>query len=394
MTNKISNSNKNHIHIHIGDKGKKKRRHRRKTASRGHGHGGTHVVTNHISVPVHPLFNRSQTLDTSMGDDRERERIRIQRGVFESQTPSNTSNAFGNGAPVNDYESFVGNVKRYIHEEEKRTKQSQKPPASAQPKSEPPAQPKTEQPPAPIFKFVVSASPPPPVRPASPKPHPPPPVRPASPKPHSMPVAPVGPFTSQMPPPTSAATLVHSDPVPSNHAKKKDNQRAQQALDEVQARVKQQQLEGARRAYLEEQNRARGHWVAQRYNTGVEAMDVEEQEPPRHASSEAMDVEEQEPPRHASSRPGPFSSQNPSSGSASGVVHSDPVPSNQPQPLPLIPYMEFDPERPFLPVGRRRQRDLDGPFSSNPHPTGKLYKRHDDEDIPEAREFKKSWRRR
>ena len=90
MTNKISNSNSNksNIHIHIGDKGKKKRRNRRKTASRGH--GGTYVMNNNnISVPVIPLFNRPQTLDTSLGDDRERERIRIQRGVFESQTPSN-----------------------------------------------------------------------------------------------------------------------------------------------------------------------------------------------------------------------------------------------------------------------------------------------------------------
>ena len=73
MTNKISNSNKSHIHIHIGDKGKKRRRNRRKTASRGQGHGGTYVTTNHnISVP---LFNCPQALDTSLGDERERERI-------------------------------------------------------------------------------------------------------------------------------------------------------------------------------------------------------------------------------------------------------------------------------------------------------------------------------
>ena len=101
MTNKISNSNKSNIHIHIGEKSKKRRRHRRQTTSRGH--GGTYVTNNNISVPVNPLFNRSQTLDTSLGDERERERIRIQRGIFESQTPSNSaSNSFANGAPQSD----------------------------------------------------------------------------------------------------------------------------------------------------------------------------------------------------------------------------------------------------------------------------------------------------
>ena len=161
MTNKISNSNKSNIHIHIGDKGRKKRRNRRKTESRGH--GGTYV-NNNITVPVTPLFNRPQTFDHSLGDDRERERIRIQRGIFESQIPSNNaSNAFGNGAPANDYESFVGNVKRYMREERK----SQKPPP---PPPAPPAQaqPKTEHPPAPKFNFVLPRMPPTPTAPAPP----------------------------------------------------------------------------------------------------------------------------------------------------------------------------------------------------------------------------------
>ena len=121
MTNKISNSNKSNIHIHIGDKGKKKRRNRRKTASRRHG-GGIYVMNN-ISAPAIPLFNRPQTLDTSMGDERERERIRIQKGVFESQTPSNnTSNTFANGAPQNDYNAFLGNLKQYLDGKKKATK--------------------------------------------------------------------------------------------------------------------------------------------------------------------------------------------------------------------------------------------------------------------------------
>ncbi len=160
MTNKISNSNKSNIHIHIGDKGRKKRRNRRQTASKGH--GGTYV-TNNISVPVNPLFNRPQTFDHSLGDDRERERLRIQRGIFESQTPSNNaSNAFGNGAPVNDYESFVGNVKRYMREE-------MKPPKTPKPPAPPaPSQPKSEHAPAPKFNFVLPPMPPTHTAPAPP----------------------------------------------------------------------------------------------------------------------------------------------------------------------------------------------------------------------------------
>ena len=140
MTNKISNSNKTNINIHIGDKGKKKRRHRRTTASKKQGSGN--YVVNNMTATFPQLFSRSQTFDNSLGDDRERERIRIQRGIFESQTPSNNaSNAFGNGAPANDYESFVGNVKRYMDEES----EAQQPPTTPPPPTPPPA----PEPPAP-----------------------------------------------------------------------------------------------------------------------------------------------------------------------------------------------------------------------------------------------------
>lgn len=124
MTNKISNTNKSNIHIHIGDKGKKKRRHHRKAGSKGH--SGTYVMNN-ISAPVQPLFNRPQSLDTSLADERERERVRIQKGIFESQTPSNTTGNFANTAPVNDYNSFVGNLKQYFDEKKKATPKQEGP---------------------------------------------------------------------------------------------------------------------------------------------------------------------------------------------------------------------------------------------------------------------------
>ena len=362
MTNKISNSNKSNIHIHIGDKGKKRRRNRRKTASRGHGSGTYVTNNNHISVP---LFNRPQTLDTSLGDERERERIRIQRGIFESQIPSNNvSSSFANGVPQNGQ------------------------PAQAEPKAEPPpAQPKTEQPPAP-------APAPAPI----PIPAPAPAIRASK----------------------SQHVLKHKEPhsapeIEQNRAELEARRSAEeealrraaraQALRELELRAIEAEQ---RRQYREEQNQARA-----RYNTGVEAIINSDPVP----QPVAMDVPEADlpvddipppaPPRHVSSRPGPFSSrigpftsQNPSSGSASGVMQSDPVPSNQPPPVPVhhpIPVIRYDPNGPYASISRRRShlhRGRDGPFSSNPHPIGKFYKRHDGEDIPEARDFKKTWKKR
>ena len=205
MTNKISNSNKNHIHIHIGDKGKKKRRHRRKTASRGHGHGGTHVVTNHISVQ--PLFNRSQTLDSSLGDERERERIRIQRGIFESQTPVNNA-SFANAAPANDYDLFRGNMDRYFVERKKsKPTEPASIPSTPLPKREGPfmtplkqvVHKKKIEEPEPVFKHKTPS-----VFPSVPH------------KGTTADAPPTAPFTSQVPPSSSAANVVQSDPVPLN----------------------------------------------------------------------------------------------------------------------------------------------------------------------------------
>ena len=348
MTNKISNSNKSNIHIHIGDKGKKRRRNRRKTASRGH--GGTYVTNNHnISVP---LFNRPLTLDTSLGDERERERIRIQRGIFESQIPSNNvSSSFANGAPQNGQ--------------------------PVQLKTEPPAQPKAEPPAPPTIRASQSQH-----------------VLKHK-QPHSTPTI--------APEPKLKPVSERKEDLANNRAEE-EAQRAKraQAHKEMELRA----IEAERRQYREEQSRARAQ-----YNTGVEAL-INSNPVPQPV---AMDVAEADlpvddipppssPPRHASSRPGrigPFTSQNPSSGSASGVMHSDPVPSNQPQPAPVhhplpdIPVIRYDPNGPYSSISRRRShrhRVRDGPFSS--FPEGKYYKRHDGETLQEARDFKKSRNRR
>jgi len=367
MTNKISNSNKSHIHIHIGDKGKKRRLNRRKTASRGH--GGTYVTTSHnMSVP---LFNRPQTLDTSLGDERERERVRIQRGIFESQTPSNNaSSTFANGAPQNGQ--------------------------PIQPKAEPPAQPKAE----------------PPAHPPAPVPAPAPAIRASASqhvlkhkKPHSAPtVAPApAPESKLQPASEQKADLT-------NNRAEEEARRAKraQAHREMELRA----IEAERQQYREEQSRAQAQ-----YNTGVGAI-IHSNPVPQPVAMDVVaeadlpvdDIPPPTPPRHASSRPGPFTSrigpftsQNPSSGSASGVVHSDPVPSNQPQPapapvhhpLPDIPVIRYDPNGPYSSISRRRShrhRVRDGPFSS--FPEGKYYKRHDGETLQEARDFKKSRNRR
>jgi len=84
-------SNKNHIHIHIGDKDKRRRRRRhRKTG--GVSRGGGVYVTNHMthSAPVLPLFNRPQTLDATLGDERERARQNPFATLFRDNVPTNT----------------------------------------------------------------------------------------------------------------------------------------------------------------------------------------------------------------------------------------------------------------------------------------------------------------
>ena len=112
MVSKISNTNKSHIHIHIGDKEKKKK-HRKK---HGRSHGGTYI-SNHISMPVQPLFNRPQYLDTTLGDAREKERVRIQRGEFLPQTPTNANTtSFGDGVPANDDLAFLSRLRKGYEE--------------------------------------------------------------------------------------------------------------------------------------------------------------------------------------------------------------------------------------------------------------------------------------
>ena len=112
MVSKISNTNKSHIHIHIGDKEKKKK-HRRRSTKHGRSHGGTYI-SNHISVPVLPLFNRPQYLDTTLGDAREKERVRIQRGEFLPQTPTNAgTTAFGDNVPTNEADlNFLSRLRK------------------------------------------------------------------------------------------------------------------------------------------------------------------------------------------------------------------------------------------------------------------------------------------
>jgi hypothetical protein len=113
-------------------------------------------------------------------------------------------------------------------------------------------------------------------------------------------------------------------------------------------------------------------------------------------------------PRHGSPGPpvgriGPFSSQNPSSGSALGMMHFDHVPLDQPDQddqnilvpwlNPDLPVPRFNPDGPYLRIGRRRQqRGIDGPFSSNPNPTGKYLRRDGERDVTDARKNKKKRR--
>ena len=217
MVNKISNTNKNHIHIHIGDK--KKKHHRRKSSKHGKSHGGTYI-SNHIA-PVIPLYNRPQTLDTTLGDAREKERIRIQRGEFLPQTPTNAGSTFASGIPTNDDLNFLRRLRKGYED-----KYVPKPPARTGPFSSPPAVPKTENvtyADKPFRKnveetekdFSHKKS-----RPYSPDsvagggPVGPPRVEKETNQPKNEPQVPL--FSQQIPTTTSSTNIQHSDPVPRN----------------------------------------------------------------------------------------------------------------------------------------------------------------------------------
>jgi len=85
-------SNKNHIHIHIGDKEKKRKRRRHRTTG-GRSRGGGVYITNQVShsAPVMPLFNRPQTLDTTLGDEREKAKQNPLYSWFLNSTPTNAA---------------------------------------------------------------------------------------------------------------------------------------------------------------------------------------------------------------------------------------------------------------------------------------------------------------
>ena len=143
MGHKVSNvSKKNNIHIHIGEKSKKKRhRHHRKKL---HPHGHSNVIMNHVTPMVAPLplFNRPQYLDTTLADERERERIRLQRSTWESPTPV-SSNTYANAPPVND--SIFRNPKPEPSVKKTPALPKQEPPS--EPRNQIPSLPKKEPPP-------------------------------------------------------------------------------------------------------------------------------------------------------------------------------------------------------------------------------------------------------
>ena len=92
---KITNTNKNNIHIHIGDKGKKRRKHRKSKRAIYPQQAYT------SSHPALPLFNRPQSLDTTLGDDRERVRKNPLAAIFGNQMPPPIKQeAFENPVPA------------------------------------------------------------------------------------------------------------------------------------------------------------------------------------------------------------------------------------------------------------------------------------------------------
>ena len=92
---KITNTNKNNIHIHVGDKAKKRRKNRK---SKRVIYPQQAYTSSH---PALPLFNRPQSLDTTLGDDRERIRQNPLAGLFQNPVPTNSKpEAFKSPVPA------------------------------------------------------------------------------------------------------------------------------------------------------------------------------------------------------------------------------------------------------------------------------------------------------